>query len=318
MRTLRRAWRLRSARISLGVLGVIAVLAVFGGAITPQDPLAQNVGAVLRGPSGQHWLGTDYLGRDVAGRLIAGTGRSVLGALEAVGVGLVVGVVPGLASLRLGRVFEWVTNRVSDALMTLPYVVFAVAVTGILGNTMTPAMIAIGLILAPRFYRIARAAGLGLIRAQYVEAAELFGASSWWILRRHIWSKVLPTIAVTAAQALAGALLIVSSLAFLGLGVQPPLPTWGELLSSDLEYLTQQPWAPIFPGLLIMISAGALNSLADAIRDSGATEVPPELARRGARSRRGPVTEAAAQPAEPADTDPSTAKEQAHVPVSVS
>ncbi|HEV2635413.1 MAG TPA: ABC transporter permease [Actinocrinis sp.] len=317
MKTLRRAWRLRSTKISLTILGVIAVLAVFGSHIAPQDPLAQNVTAALQGPGGRHWLGTDYLGRDVLSRLIAGTGRSVLGALVAVGIGLVLGVLPGLASLRLGRVFEWVTLRASDALMTLPYVVFAVAVTGILGNTLIPAMVAIGVILAPRFYRISRAAGLSLVRAQYVEAAELFGASSWWILRKHIWSKVLPTIAVTAAQALASALLLVSSLAFLGLGVQPPLPTWGELLSTDLEYLTQQPWAPLFPGLLIMISAGALNSLADAIRDSGAAEVLPELAGRSGRFRRAvEATESAGSP-DSAETDPSTAKEQAHVPVPV-
>ena len=311
MRTLRRAWRLRSTRVSVGVLAVIAILAAFGGLIEPQNPLTQNINAVLQGPSSQHWLGTDYLGRDVLSRLIAGTGRSVLGALEAVGVGLVLGVLPGLASLRLGRAFEWITQRISDALMTLPYIVFAVAVTGILGNTLTPAMIAIGVLLAPRFYRIARAAGLGLIRAQYVEAAELFGASSWWILRKHVWSKVLPTIAVTAAQSLAGALLIVSSLAFLGLGVEPPLPTWGEMLSSDLEYLTQQPWAPLFPGLLIMIAAGALNTLADAIRDSGVTEVLPELA--GAV---GPGA-AATIAAESVEIEPSEAKEQEHVPVPV-
>ena len=271
MRTLRRAWRQRIARAALVVVGLIAVLAVFGGRLAPHDPLAQDPNAVLLGPGGAHWLGTDYLGRDVLSRLLAGTGRSIVGALEAVGVGLALGVLPGLASLWLGRVFEWVSLRAVDALMTLPYVVFAVAVTGVLGNSLTPAMLAVGVLLAPRFFRIARAAALGLSRAQYVEAAELFGASRRWILRTHVWGKVLPTIAVTAAQSLAGALLIVSSLAFLGLGVQPPNPTWGELLSTDLQYLAQQPWAPLFPGLLIMIAAGALNCLADAIRDSNAS-----------------------------------------------
>jgi peptide/nickel transport system permease protein len=268
MRTLRRAWRQPPARIALVVIGLIAVLAVFGGQLAPHDPLAQDPNSVLRGPGGAHWLGTDYLGRDVLSRLIGGTGRSVVGALEAVGLGLVLGVVPGLASLWLGRVFEWISLRVADAFMTLPYVVFAVAVTGVLGNSLTPAMLAVGVLLAPRFFRIARAAALGLTRAQYVEAAEVFGGSRRWILRTHIWGKVLPTVAVTAAQALAAALLIVSSLAFLGLGVEPPAPTWGELLSSDLQYLAQQPWAPLFPGLVIMITAGALNALADAIRDS--------------------------------------------------
>jgi peptide/nickel transport system permease protein len=294
MRTLRRAWRLRIAKIALAVLAVIAILGVFGGVLAPDDPLAQNPLVALQGPSAAHWFGTDYLGRDVFSRLIDGTGRSIVGALEAVGVGLVLGVLPGLASLWLGKTFEWVTSRLADALMTLPYIVFAVAVTGVLGNSLTPAMLAIGLLLAPRFYRIARAAGLGFTRAQYVEAAELFGASRWWILRTHIWSKVLPTLAVTAAQMSAAALLTVSSLAFLGLGVEPPAPTWGGLLSVDLQYLAQQPWAPLFPGLLIMISAGALNTLADAIRDSGATALTPAV---------DPVPR------------PQEAKENAHVPV---
>ncbi|HWG26507.1 dipeptide/oligopeptide/nickel ABC transporter permease/ATP-binding protein [Actinospica sp.] len=268
--TLRRALRLTSARIALGIILLIIVLAVFGGALAPQNPLTQNPDAVLRGPGSAHWLGTDYLGRDVLSRLMAGTGRSVVGALEAVGIGLLLGVLPGLASLWLGRTYEWISLRVVDAFMTLPYVVLAVAVTGFFGNSLTAAMTAVGVLIAPLYFRVTRAAALGLTRTQYVEAAELFGSSRRRILRTHLWSKILPTLAVTTAQALASALLIVSSLAFLGLGVEPPLPTWGELLSSDLDYLSQQPWAPLFPGLLIMLVAGALNAFADAIRDTGA------------------------------------------------
>lgn len=274
--TLRRALKLNSARIALGVIVLMAVLAVFGGALAPHDPLLQDPSAALRGPSARHWFGTDYLGRDVLSRLMAGSGRSVVGALEAVGIGLVLGVLPGLASLWLGRVYEWVSLRIVDAFMTLPYVVFAVAVTGFFGNSLMAAMTAVGLLIAPLYFRVTRAAALGLTRTQYVEAAELYGASRRRILRRHLWGKVLPTIAVTTALALASALLIVSSLAFLGLGVQPPLPTWGELLSSDLDYLSQQPWAPLLPGALIMLVAGSLNALADAIRDTGAATVAPE------------------------------------------
>ena len=270
--TLRRALRLTSARIALAIILLIVVLAIFGGVLAPQNPLTQNTNAVLQGPSGAHWLGTDYLGRDVLSRLMAGTGRSVVGALEAVGIGLLFGVLPGLASLWLGRTYEWISLRIVDAFMTLPYVVFAVAVTGFFGNSLTAAMTAVGMLIAPLYFRITRAAALGLTRTQYVEAAELFGSSRRRVLRTHLWSKILPTLAVTTAQALASALLIVSSLAFLGLGVEPPLPTWGELLSSDLDYLAQQPWAPLFPGLLIMLVAGALNAFADAIRDTGAAQ----------------------------------------------
>jgi len=273
MRTLRRTWRLRIARLALAVLAVVAVLAVFGGQLAPHDPLAQDPNHILAGPGGGHLLGTDYLGRDVLSRLLAGTGLSVVGALEATGVALIVGIIPGLASLWLGRVFEWAALRAVDALMTLPFTLFAIAAIGVLGNGLNQAMIALGVLLSPLFFRVTRAAALGLRQSPYVEAAELMGASRSWVLRTHIWSKVLPTVAVTAAQALATSLLTVASLTFLGLGVQPPAPTWGGMLATDLGYLSQQPWAPVLPGVLVMITAGALHLLADALRDSGAADV---------------------------------------------
>jgi peptide/nickel transport system permease protein len=273
MRTLRRTWQFRIARLALAVLAVVALLAVFGGQLAPHDPLAQDPNHILSGPSGSHLLGTDYLGRDVLSRLLAGTGLSVVGALEATGVALVIGIIPGLASLWLGRVFEWAALRAVDALMTLPFTLFAIAAIGVLGNGLNQAMIALGVLLSPLFFRVTRAAALGLRQSPYVEAAELMGASRSWVLRVHIWSKVLPTVAVTTAQVLATSLLTVASLTFLGLGVQPPAPTWGGMLATDLGYLAQQPWAPVLPGVLVMITAGALHLLADALRDSGAADV---------------------------------------------
>ncbi|MEU6119424.1 ABC transporter permease [Streptomyces sp. NPDC047117] len=269
MRTLRRAVRLRSARLALTVLALVAVLAVAGSALAPHDPLAQNPTDMLTGPNAAHLLGTDYLGRDVLSRLVAGTGLSVAGALEAVAAAMLLGVLPGLASVWLGRTVEWSLQRLADTLMIMPFTVFAIAVVAALGNGMHQAMLALGVLYAPLYFRITRAAALGLKRAQYVEAAELMGASRWWILRTHVWAKILPTVAVTTAQAVGQALLVVSSLTFLGLGVQPPAPTWGGMLASDLGYLAQQPWAPLLPGLAIMLTVGALNLLADAIRDSG-------------------------------------------------
>lgn len=262
--------KLPSARFALAVLAVVAFLAVFGGTVAPHDPLLQDPDLALRGPSLAHPFGTDYLGRDVFSRLLAGTGTTVVAALQSVGVGLALGVLPGLASLWLGRGVEWVLLRVVDAVMTLPFIVFAIAVTGVLGNGLTQAMVAIGVLFAPLFFRVTRAAGLSLTRAQYVEAAELFGASRWRILRTHVWGKVVPTVAVTAAQATGGALLAVSSLTFLGIGVQPPAPTWGGVLASELGFLAQQPWAPVIPAAVIMVAVAALNALADAIRPGGA------------------------------------------------
>ncbi|WP_063737138.1 ABC transporter permease [Streptomyces sp. RTd22] len=285
MRTLRRTWRLPSARVALAVLGVIAVLAVAGGAITPYDPLAQHPSGILQGPSAEHLLGTDYLGRDVLSRLLAGTGLSVAGALEAVAAAMVLGIVPGLASVWLGPVVEWSTQRVADTLMIMPFTVFAIAVVGALGNGMHQAMLALGVLFAPLYFRVTRAAALGLKRSQYIEAAELMGATRRRILRTHVWNKILPTIAVTTGQAIGQALLVVASLTFLGLGVQPPAPTWGGMLASDLGYLAQQPWAPLIPGAAIMITVGALNILADAIRDSDAPGTRNAVARSVSRSR---------------------------------
>lgn len=268
MTTLRRLWAVPSARLALVVLAGVAFLAVFGEALAPHDPLQQYTDRVLEGPSADHLLGTDYVGRDVLSRLMAGTRLSVAGAAEAVLIGGVLGVPAGLASAWLGPRLEWLTLRISDTLVILPFTVFAIAVAGTLGNGLQQAMFAIGVLMSPIFFRVTRAVALGLRRQQYVEAAELMGASQWWTLRTHIWSKVLPNVAVTSAHATGAALLVVASLSFLGLGVTPPAPTWGGMLASDLGFLAQQSWAPIFPALLMMATVGSLNLLADAIREA--------------------------------------------------
>jgi peptide/nickel transport system permease protein len=266
---MRSVLRMPSARIAIGILAVIAFLAAFGSTLAPQNPLAINANALFQGPSAHHLLGTDYLGRDVLSRLMAGTRLSVLTAVEAVGIGLVLGAIPGLVTVFMGRWFDFTANRVSDALMTFPSIFFVVAVVAALGNGLQQAMIPVGILIAPVFFRVTRAATLEHARAQYVEAAELLGASKLHVIRVHVLRKVLPNIAVTTATATAGALLSVTFLTFLGLGVQPPTPTWGGILSSDLDYLAQAPWAPFIPGALIAITVGALNALADAFRDRG-------------------------------------------------
>ncbi|MCU1657943.1 MAG: binding-protein-dependent transport system inner rane component [Pseudonocardiales bacterium] len=272
---LRRVLRIRSAQIALVILLGIAVLVVFGSSIAPQDPLHQDVARLLQGPSGAHWLGTDYLGRDVLSRLVAGSRLSVLTAVEAVAAALVVGALPGLASVFFGRWFDFIANRLTDAIMTLPTLVFAIAFTAVLGNRMTPVMLAVGFLISPYFFRVTRAAALQYAQEPYVDAARLFGVSRVRVVGTHVVGKVLPTVLVTAATALAGALLTVSSLTFLGIGVVPPAPTWGGVLSSDLNFLSQLPWAPLAPAALIMLTAGSLNILADALRDTIGTSGPP-------------------------------------------
>ncbi|MDT7706702.1 MAG: peptide/nickel transport system permease protein [Pseudonocardiales bacterium] len=257
----------RLGRASLAVLAVMVLLAVLGPLLAPYDPLAQDASALLQGPSVTHWLGTDDLGRDTLSRLLAGSTLSLVAALEAVAVGLVLGVVPGLLSVYLGRTFEWITLRLMDAFVTLPFLVFAVAMSALLGNGLHQAMLAVGILLSPAFYRVTRAAAFPVASAPFVEAARLTGAPAGFVLRRHVWPKVVPAVAISTASLLGASLVIVSSLTFLGIGIQPPAPTWGGVLATDLQFLSQQPWAPFVPAVLIMLTVGACNGLADVLRD---------------------------------------------------
>ncbi|MFI6874004.1 ABC transporter permease [Streptomyces sp. NPDC050400] len=282
---IRRVLALTSGRIAVAVLAVIALLAVLGPLLAPQNPLATSV-RTLADPSAAHWLGTDYLGRDTFSRLLDGSRVSVLGSLEVALTALVVGAVPGILSVHLGRAFEWVTLRLTDTLVALPFLLFAVAVIALLGNGITQAMLVTGVLVSPLFYRVARAATLAVARSPYVEAAIVSGASLGWIVRRHLWAKVLPPLAVALAQTIGTGFVIVSSLTFLGIGVQPPEPTWGGLLASDLGYLAHQPWAPAAPALLIMVTVWACNLLADAVRDVSGEAGRALVDRRRARVHR--------------------------------
>jgi len=271
--------------VSASVILFVLALAVFGPALAPYDPLEGDVRLILAGPSAEHWLGTDALGRDVLSRLLAGSTLSLLSAAEAVGIGLLLGVIPGLLSVYLGRVFEWLSLRFMDSLITLPFLVFAIAMTALLGNGLHQAMFAVGILVAPGFYRVTRAAALAVASSQYVEAARLVGASPWWVVRTHLWGKVAPTVAVATANMLGAGLVIVSALTFLGIGVQPPEPTWGGMLATDLGYLFQRPYGPFIPAVLIMITVGAFNGLADALHDATDTSGARTRSRSRTRTR---------------------------------
>ena len=282
----RRVLGLTSGRIGLGIFAFIALLAILGPVLAPQNPL-EGSAATLAGPSAHHLLGTDYLGRDVLSRLLAGSRVSILGAVQVALMALVVGVLPGILSVYLGRGFEWVTLRLTDTLIALPFLVFAVAVTALLGNGIAQAMFTVGILVSPLFYRVSRAATLTVARSQYVESAIVSGASVSWLIRRHVWVKVLPPIAVALAQTIGVGFVVVSSLTFLGIGVQPPAPTWGGLLASDLGFLSYQPYAPLVPTALIMATVWACNLLADAIRDVSGEAGRALLNTAKVRARRG-------------------------------
>ena len=274
-----------SARVALGILGFIAFLAVFGPLLAPYDPLL-GTDDTLADPSAAHWLGTDYLGRDALSRILAGAPLSVLSTGQVAVIALVVGAIPGILSVYLGRAFEWLTLRLVDTLIALPFLVFAVAMTALLGNGVAQAMFAVGLLVSPLFYRVARSATLSVANSQYVEAAILSGASTGWVVRKHVWTKVLPPIAISLATTLGTGLVVIAALTFLGIGVQPPAPTWGGILASDLGYLTQRPYAPAFTVVLIVITVWAFNLLADAIRDATGESGRTITGRRAAKTNR--------------------------------
>jgi peptide/nickel transport system permease protein len=281
--------RLPSGRIAVVLLGLIGFLAVFGSLLAPYPPNS-TVGTQLQGSSGAHWLGTDYIGRDVLSRMLAGSALSVWGALLVAAIALVVGAIPGILSVYLGRVFQWVSLRVIDTLIALPFLVFAVAMTALLGNGVIQALFAVGFLLAPVFYRVARASTLSVARSQFVEAAILSGASTGWIVRKHVVAKVLPPIAISLATTVGIGLVVIASLTFLSIGVSPPTATWGGILASDLEYIAIQPYAPIVPIVIILLAVLGCNLFADAVRDvsgeAGRQLLNARGAKRATRSRR--------------------------------
>jgi len=264
---IKNVWRLTSGRIAIVLLSAILFLAVFGPLLSPYAP-NDTVGPQLAGPSSHFLLGTDYIGRDVLSRMLTGAGLSVLGALLVAGLALVFGALPGVLSVYLGRVFEWISLRVIDTLIALPFLVFAVAMTALLGNGVFQALFAVGFLLAPVFYRVSRSATLSVANSQYVEAAILAGASTRWVVAKHVWHKVTPPIAISLSTTIGLGLVVISSLTFLGIGVSPPQATWGGILATDLEYIALQPWAPIVPIGLILVAVLACNLLADAVRDT--------------------------------------------------
>jgi peptide/nickel transport system permease protein len=267
------------ARIAGIVLVLVALTAVFGPWLRPDGPNAQDATAIFASPGHAHLLGTDNLGRDTLSRLIDGTRLTFEGALLSMLIGLGLGAIPGMASAFVGRRTQFVSMRLVDAMLAFPPIIFAIAVVGAFGSGRWTASVAIGILIAPRFFRIVRAETLGLVGSQYVEAAELVGASRAYVLRVHVFRKVVPTIAVTSATTMAEALLAVSALAFLGLGPPAPAATWGGMLADDLTYLSQDPYAAIWPGLAIMITVAALNVIADGLRDSSTVRLPAKRIR---------------------------------------
>lgn len=260
-----RRWRL----VLLGgvLVGLVLLAAVFAPLVAPYSPLTFDVVDMLQPPGGAHWLGTDELGRDVLSRAIYAARISMQVALVAVAVGLVSGTLIGMTAAYFGGLVDMILMRVMDLLFSFPAILLAVVLMASLGTSVLNAMIAIGIVFVPGFSRLARASTQGVLRQHYVEAARTMGMSDRRILFREILPNILAPLLVEAAVAFAYAVLLESALSFLGLGAQPPDPSWGNMLSTGRGFMAQAPWLSLVPGMAMFVCVLGFNLLGDGLRD---------------------------------------------------
>ena len=252
---------------ALIVILILALLASAAPLFSPYDPLAQDYNALLKGPTLAHPLGTDQIGRDLLSRIIYGTRISFAVGVVAVGLALAIGAPLGLlAGYSRGFVDELVM-RVMDAIIAFPGVILALAIVAVLEPNLLNVMIAIGITSIPIFARLTRGQVLSLRERDYVIAAEGLGATDLRIMVRHILPNAISPLIVQATLGLGFAVLAEASLGFLGVGVQPPTPTWGSILNQGSPLLERAPWLSIAPGMAIFILVLAFNLLGDALRD---------------------------------------------------
>jgi peptide/nickel transport system permease protein len=268
----RRAWRslLRrgGALFGLAVVGFFVLLALFAPWIAPYDPLATSWSAVRAAPTTAHWFGADELGRDVLSRIVWGARASILAGVVSVSISLALGVPIGMAAGYLGRWIDALISRITDAMLACPFLILAIALAAFLGPSLTNAMIAIGISATPVFIRLTRAQVLAAKSEDYVEAARALGNPHLRIALRHIFPNIVAPLIVQATLAIAAAVIAEASLSFLGLGQQPPAPSWGSMLNTARNYVDQAPWMAIWPGVSIFLLVLSFNLLGDGLRDA--------------------------------------------------
>jgi peptide/nickel transport system permease protein len=268
----RRAWRRlrrrRSAVFGLAVVVVFVVLAIFAPWLAPFDPIETSWSAIRQAPSATHWFGTDDIGRDVLSRVVWGTRASLLAGVVSVSISLAFGVPIGLAAGFVGGFVDGVISRLTDAFLACPFLILAIALAAFLGPNLTNAMIAIGISATPIFVRLTRAQVINVKVEDFIEAARALGNAPLRIALRHVLPNVLPPLIVQATLAIAAAVIAEASLSFLGLGQQPPAPSWGSMLNTAKNYIDQAPWMAIWPGLSIFLLVLSFNLLGDGLRDA--------------------------------------------------
>jgi peptide/nickel transport system permease protein len=248
------------------VLGFI-VVAVAAPHLAPYDPNAIDYRALRKPPSAAHLLGTDEVGRDVLSRLLWGARASLLAGVVPVTIAVALSVPLGLLSGSAGGWVDGLIMRVNDAMLSIPFLIVAIALAAFLGPGLGNAMIAIGIAALPTFVRLVRGTVLAIKTEEYVEAAQALGCSGPRVAVRHILPNTLPPLFVQVSITVAAAIIAEASLSFLGLGQQPPAPSWGSMLNAAQRYLSQAPWMALYPGLMIFGIVMALNVLGDGLRD---------------------------------------------------
>ncbi|OIQ91005.1 glutathione transport system permease protein GsiD [mine drainage metagenome] len=270
--TWRRAWRRlyrrRAALVGLVFVVLFVLMAVFAPWVSPFDPLATNWSAIRQAPSAAHWFGTDELGRDVLSRVIWGTRASLSAGVVSVSISLLLGIPIGLAAGYLGGFVDNLISRLTDAFLACPFLILAIALAAFLGPSLTNAMIAIGVSTTPVFVRLTRGQVLNVKMEDYIEAARAVGNSPLRIAWRHVMPNVLAPLIVQATLAIASAVIAEASLSFLGLGQQPPAPSWGSMLNTAKDYISNAPWMGIWPGVSIFLLVLSFNLLGDGLRDA--------------------------------------------------
>jgi len=265
---MRRLVRRRSAVFGAVVVLLLIATAALAPLVAPYGPDATNFLLVRKAPSSAHLFGTDEIGRDVLARVIYGARASLLAGLVSVSIALAFGVPIGLLSGYAGRWIDGLLMRVADAMLAVPFLILAIALAAFLGPSLTNAMIAIGVSATPIFIRLTRGQTLAVKVEDYVEAAKALGNPHWRILLRHILPNALPPLMVQATLAIAQAIIAEASLSFLGLGQQPPAPSWGSMLNTAKNFLDQAPWMALWPGIAIFLAVLAFNLLGDGLRDA--------------------------------------------------
>jgi peptide/nickel transport system permease protein len=260
-------------RSKFAVLGgsvaiLIGLAALFAPLVAPYNPTQQDILSLLQGPSRDHWLGTDELGRDTFSRIVYGSRVSLMVGVIAVSISLVVGSALGLLAGYGRGMIDTVIMQLMDGLLAFPTLVLALAITAMLGPSLNNAMIAIGVTGVPTFARLVRGQVLALRDLDYVQAARALGASHPQIVIRHILPNTLAPIIVQTSITIPAAILAEAGLSFLGLGIQPPTPSWGAMLNTARGYIQMSPWLALAPGGAIFISVLAFNFLGDALRDT--------------------------------------------------